>query len=353
MPRAFTLMELMVAMAMAAAIGTAAVMAGVQMQRTMTATRKHVVVWDEAKRVEEALLTLLQEAGGSPLTPATAIDIEQNTCAAIVGEVTIPACNGQDRVRITNVQATYQQTTGVLAPLPVCRVTGANGVVLDIATDAAGCSCLFPENPTGKGNVDDERSPWERRQGLLVRDNGDVVELNLHETKAGCRVNAPGASPGDLGAGKLVAITRRIVFTVPDPNQAGALQIQTWLDQRQGLVAPDSIPQANEVELFADNVYGFQLAEGFDGGGDGTVVDANSTTDDWVGNVPNDTQPAAISDDGLLRMIGVAVIVGRRSDQFAGETRRIYNGDPVTVPGVYLVEAQSKVALRNLNISVP
>lgn len=370
--RGFTLMELMVAMAMAVAIGTAAVMGGVQIQRSMAATRQHVVVWDEAKRVEEALLTVLQESGGSPLTPAQAIEVEQNTCPT---NGVIPACNGQDRVTVTNVQRTFQEPPACtfcpqkpLIALTPCTVMGNTGAVLQIATDTAGlCSCLFPGNPAalpptpaGTGAGDDERSPYERRKALLVRSDGSaVVELSLQETRAGCRVNVPpgfgNPTPPVLATflpGTLVPVTRHVYFTAADPATPGGLQIQVWRDGRQGLDPPNDTPEANEIELFADRVYAFQIARGLDYGADGTVNDTNSTGDDWFGNAVGDPDPPD-TDDHLLRMLGVGIIVGARSDRFSNQTRRIYDSALVNVPGVYLVETQSKVALRNLNISIP
>jgi len=356
--RAFTLMELMVAMAMTAAIGAAAVMGGMNIRRTMAATQQHIGVWDEAKRVEESLLTVLQEAGGSPLTPARAIRIDQNSCLPIVGAVTIPACSGQDRMEVTNVQRTFQAPPACgfcaaepIVPLSPCTVTGTTGVVLQIATDAASlCSCLFPANPVGKGAADDERSPYERRKALLVKTDGTVLEVNLRETKAGCSVNAPGAT--GLGPGTLIPISRHLYFTAPDPANPGALQIQVWRDGRQGLDPPNGTPEENEISLFADRVYAFQVARGLDFGADGTITDANSAGDDWFGNAVGDAVPAT-SDDHLLRMIGVGIIVGARSERFTNQSRRIYDGPLVNPAGVYLVETQSKVGLRNLNISLP
>jgi len=223
--------------------------------------------------------------------------------------------------------------------------------VLQIATDAASlCSCLFPANPVGKGAADDERSPYERRKALLVKTDGTVLEVNLRETKAGCSVNAPGAT--GLGPGTLIPISRHLYFTAPDPANPGALQIQVWRDGRQGLDPPNGTPEENEISLFADRVYAFQVARGLDFGADGTITDANSAGDDWFGNAVGDAVPAT-SDDHLLRMIGVGIIVGARSERFTNQSRRIYDGPLVNPAGVYLVETQSKVGLRNLNISLP
>jgi hypothetical protein len=51
-------------------------------------------------------------------------------------------------------------------------------------------------------------------------------------------------------------------------------------------------------------------------------------------------------------MVGVGVVVGERVAQ-TGTAAQVFDGASVAVPGIYLATATTKVALRNLNISVP
>jgi prepilin-type N-terminal cleavage/methylation domain-containing protein len=357
----FSLIELMIALAMATAISAAALMASAQIGRAMSDTRRSVVVFDEAKRLSEALISEFQESGGTPLAPHQALVVENGTCAAIAGatsEASIPACDGHDRVLVTTVRSTFVASDGTVRPLGNCDVESVSGSTLLLRRDPAGlCSCLFPEAPAGRGNVDNEPSPFARTTMTLVREaDGAVVRLNIHNTVRGCAVNAPpgaGNPPNSaLGVGSLVPVTQRLFFSAPDPSLAGARQIRVWTDVAHGTAAPDGVPQIDEVSLFADHVFSFQIARGFDAGDDGDLVDRSAIDDEWVGNVPNDTRPTSIADDRLLRMFGVGVVVGDRVANGANSAR-VFDGPRVSSPGIYLSTATTKVALRNLNISVP
>jgi prepilin-type N-terminal cleavage/methylation domain-containing protein len=55
--RAFSLLEMVVALAMSAVIAAAAVAAGAAINSVMGDNRRRAVVWDETKRLEEALLS--------------------------------------------------------------------------------------------------------------------------------------------------------------------------------------------------------------------------------------------------------------------------------------------------------
>lgn len=359
--RAFSLVELMIALAMATAISAAALMASAQIGRVMSDTRRRVIVLDEAKRINEALTTEIQESGGSPLAPNRAVVVDNGTCTAIAGSTTaanIPACDGNDRLLLTSVRTTFVTSTGVERSLGTCDVVSVNGSVLQLQADTNGnCSCLFPENPVGRGLVDDEPSPYSRSTVSLVRESdGAVFRLNVKSTVRGCALSVPagaGNPPNtELGPGVIVPVTQRLFFSAPDPTLPQARQIRVWSDVAHGSEQPDGVPSLDELSLFADHVYSFQVALGYDAGDDGDLVDSSATDDEWVGNVPADTRPSAIADDGLLRMVGTGIIVGERV-VLTGTPAQVFDGPTVATPGIYYATATTKVALRNLNISVP
>jgi hypothetical protein len=138
----------------------------------------------------------------------------------------------------------------------------------------------------------------------------------------------------------------------PDPTLPQARQLRVWSDVAHGNDEPDGVPSIDELSLVADHVYSFQIALGYDAGDDGDLLDRSATDDEWVGNARSDTRPASIADDRLLRMVGVGVVVGERVAQ-TGTAAQVFDGASVAVPGIYLATATTKVALRNLNISVP
>jgi len=356
--RGFSLIELMIALAMATAVAAAALMTSVQIGRAMSDTRRRVIVFDEAKRLAEALISEFQQSGGNPLTPQSSLIVNNGTCSPINGqtpEATIPACDGHDRILVTAVRTTFLSSTGRERPLSSCEVESVNGAVLKLRRDGSLCSCLFPESPAGRGNADDEPSPFSRTLVMLVRDNGTLQTLRVRGTVSGCAVNVPpgGGNPptSALSTGSIVPVTQRLFFTALDPSLPGARQLRVWTDVAHGGSEPDGQPSIDEISLVADHLYSFQIALGYDAGDDGDLLDRATRDDEWVGNVPVDTRPANIAADSLLRMVGVGVVVGERANQAVGA--RVFDGPQIDQPGIYMTTATTKVALRNLNVSVP
>ncbi len=350
-------------MAMATAVAAAGLVASVQISNAMGDTRRRVIAYDEAKRLAEALMTEFQESGGNPLAPHRALTVDNNTCLPIPSATeptaTIPACDGQDRIRVTAVRTSFTDSSGRVWPLGSCEVTGVSGRVLHIRRDENNdCSCLFPDSPAGRGNSDDEPSPFSRSTSVLVRESdGVAIKVRVSSTVSGCSVLVPtgGDNPSNSGlaAGSLVPVTERVFFTAPDPSLPGAMQLRVWTDTGTSSAAPDGEPSLSELSLVADHVYSFQITLGYDAGDDGDLLDRAADDDEWVGNAPNDTRPAAIADDRLLRMVGVGVVVGDRAGTLANPGLRIFDGPAVTTPGIFYATATTKVAMRNLNISVP
>jgi prepilin-type N-terminal cleavage/methylation domain-containing protein len=352
--RGFTLAELMISLAMATAVAAAALMASAQLGRVMSDTRRRAIVFEESKRLVETLVAEFQQSGGSPLGPHHALLVENGTCVAIAGATTaatVPACDGHDRVMVTSVRNTYVDGAGNERSLGSCDVVNVSGGTLSLRADTNGvCSCLFPDSSG-------QPSPYTRSKAVLVRErDGFVVPLNIRDVGSGCAVTIPtNTNPNVLPLleeGSLVPVVRKLYFTAPDPTLPGARQIRVWTDVAHGTTEPDSIPSLDEVRLFADHVYSFQVALGYDAGDDGDLLDRAAIDDEWVGNAVADTRPPAIADDRLLRMVGVGAVVGDRVVG-VGNNARIFDGATIAVPGIYVTAASSKVALRNLNVSVP
>ncbi len=323
-------------MAIAGIIALAAIGAGMFLNRTMVDTRKRAVLWDEAKRLEEAMLSQLQEAGGDPLRPHQAILVE-NDCAA---RDNMPDCDGADRITVTRVKADF----------PVCEVTGSSGANLQVEVDGAGKCCLFLDAL----GADVAESPWERQAALLVKTDGTVESLNLHETSVGpCTVNAPKGqgNPGvpALGAGTLVAV--EMVTVYPLQQASGDFQLVQWIDAPQAGVEANGVVDPAEMLLVADRVYDFQVTLGFDGNPeDGEAIDLGSASDEWFGNVAGDVLPAAITND-QLRMIGVGIVVGVPSAR--PRSAQVLDGPVRNTAGIYMATTRGAVMMRNLNIALP
>jgi prepilin-type N-terminal cleavage/methylation domain-containing protein len=337
--RAFTLLELAVSMAIATIIGAAAVGAGMLLNRIMVDTRKRAVLWDEAKRLEETMLSQLQEAGGDPLRPHESILVENN-CGARDG---MPPCFGADRITITRARPN----------VPKCKVTGAGGAVLNVERDAiTGVCCLF-SNING-GAV--ATSPFERVSAVLVRDNGSVQSINLHNaSEPPCNVNAPRGQGNpaslSLGPGTLVAVDAVTLYPARQSSVTGEYQLIQWTDAPEGAAVGDGVVDPSEILLVAERVFDFQVALGYDGNPEnGEAIDLASASDEWFGNAGGDALPAVITPD-QLRMIAVGIVVGTPSGRVVGA--QVLDGPARSAPGFYMATTRGSVMLRNLNIALP
>ena len=322
-------MEMMVAMSMAGIIGAAAIGAGMMLNRSMVDTRRRAVVWDEAKRVEEALLSKVQEAGGDPMASFQSIFVEDN-CAADPTRL-LPACAGADRITIVSAKAGS----------PVCAVE-VNGANL-MGTESP---CCITGAMTGPA--------------IFVRADGVAITLSLHSPNtSSCQVGAPPGQgnpvPPALGGtgtkGHLALTTVETLF--PRLKGAGEYELIQWIDTG----APgNGRADGAELRLIADRIYDFQLALGYDGNPeDGEVLDANSSTDEWIGNAEavGASLPSPLV-ASQLRMIDIAVAVGTPAQMFTNQPVQLLNRSaPINPTGIYLAATRGQVAFRNLNISVP
>ncbi len=325
--RAFSLIEMMVAMAIAGIIAASAIGAGMAINRVMVDTRRRVVVWDEAKRVEEALLSRVQEAGGDPMAAYQSVFVEDNCVADPVRN--LPGCAGADRITIVTARPGF----------PSCDVTNVGVVLKGVASPP----CCLTTDFTGAA--------------VLVKKDGSVVTLSLHSPNtSSCQVNAPpgqgNPGPAALGDGQLALITTQTIF----PRLKGATgeyELMLWTDK--GSPGNGKV-DASELQLFADRVFDFQIALGYDTNPeDGDVVDTNSTTDEWLGNaeaIPA-TIPASIA-ASQLRMVDFAVAVGAPAERFTDQPVQLLNRATAIQPAnIYLAATRGQVTFRNLNISVP
>ena len=108
--RGFTLMEAMVALAMAGVIIAGASSAVMAINRNVAEQGRRAAAWDEAKRLEEFLIARMQGAGGGEVRPFASVLVEDAQqapapnltgqypfqCRVIAG-ITDCATTGQDR----------------------------------------------------------------------------------------------------------------------------------------------------------------------------------------------------------------------------------------------------------------
>ena len=355
MTRGFSLIEMMAALAIAAVIIAGATGAVMNINRVVVDQSRRAAAWDEAKRLEEYLISVAQGVGGGVVRPQTSILFENAGdppppaippstggmgCRVISG---VPNCTdpdqGADRLTILHE----------LSGFPQCPIASTTGVNLNVGAGAAAC-CL----EDAVGGV----PSWDGVQALLVGSAGTAsVRLNSPNSSGPiCRVRAPpgqgsGVLPTALGAvgfpATLVVMSASTYFV---DRPAHALEYWTDLDG-------DGAATPNELTLVHDQVYDLQIAAGYDGlPDDGRLDDFRDDTDELLFNHTNDAlMPgngnfAAVT-TSQLRLVEIAIAGGTRVEiAGANEVQLLDRAAPISEPGVYLSHTSSKAFLRNLAV---
>ena len=115
-PRAFTLMELMVAIALAGVISAATTAAFMGLYRAQKRLEQQAEADQEAKFLLDVLLSRAQQAGGDQIRPWDALVVENNCAAATIGGVSLPACGGTDRVHLLRLDPSVPQAVLLTGP---------------------------------------------------------------------------------------------------------------------------------------------------------------------------------------------------------------------------------------------
>lgn len=323
--RGFTLIELMVAMAIGAVIAAGATSAMVMILRSTVRVEKQAEVDEDAKILLEALLGELQQVGGGSLRPYHSIFME-NDCASdtTVGSVTMPACNGSDRLHFLIIED----------GAPQCEITGSAGNLLRYSNTSDCC------DPTGAnaGNL-------AGRNIVAIRPAGGGWEARhchnqTQNPNAGgggnCRCNfPPGQSqynPPNPDNDPLIGGTMTI-------GRSASIYLDTATHTLKMLTDRGDDGDLEEYEL-APDVYSFQVELGFDTDGDGNV-DQWATAYDVAGSMRSQ-----------LRMIRIGLIVGTSvPSRERAQYEQVMGGAAVYVgpdDGILLRTVVGSTSLRNL-----
>lgn len=343
----FTLIEIMVALA-ASSILLAVGMFGFQeITSNMRKMEQASMANDEAKLLNEYMISSLQSAGGGGVRPWHAISVIDNWNG-----------DGSDLLDFFEIDPDS----------PECSVTARLGDQLDfnVITDpticdggATACCCVDMD---GDSTLD---AAWSGLSVLAVDSNGKrfpvvVTPTTLNTSYLGtpfCRLNFsrgfqssmhingadPFVPPGTIAVGLAyrykLDFANKILLYELDRNQDG------------------DVNDAGEVVQITDRVYDFQVALGYDiTPQDGKVDDTANQADEWYRNHTADAWDA----NGLagvertdLRMIGVGLTVGAPLGQLRGElvySKPIYNGPTRTATRTVFRSVVGKAYLRNLDI---
>jgi prepilin-type N-terminal cleavage/methylation domain-containing protein len=344
----FTLIEVVVALALVGVIAAAGTSIVLQLNRSLRVQAARMRADEEAKQLAEWLVFETRGLGGDALRPWEAIVVhagDDTTACAATGD--LPACDGSDRLVVSFVDNTL---------LP-CRLSGSNGANLTVNQipppgGGADVCCLdIADNAV----VSSAQSPWRGRGALLVDADGGLHPLRLHNRTSsggdGCAINVPGNLPASLDTSKvpngtLLGGSQRIYFRAPADDATRGLRkngLYEFTDADQ-----DSRFDTGEVVLIADNVLDLQVAFGHDRDGDTAVVDRSSEDDEWHGNHVDDVLPATV-DRQMLRMLAVGIVVAVPLPAGEGSTSaQIFDGPSRTGVDAQLRATVTRAFLRNI-----
>lgn len=336
--RAFSLIEVAVASAIAGVISAAAVASFAMINRQMVRMQSESLASDHAKSLVDLLVTDLQGVGGGPIRPWMATWVEDGYAVDALGRDAIFAADLTSPVRSDRI--TYAT---LVADAPTCTITAHVGATLTASTGSGGGCCL-------QELLDAGRIPGTTRTNayMILGERHRQVFLNP-PSAAACTATV---SPGPLSAidnppagdnfsnGVIVAARVRTLY------RTAGRELRLYEERSGEGPVPTITP--DETTRLAGNVADFQIQLGYDRENDGRLVDTSDGGDEWLYNVAAFEDPNTLPRDGL-RMIGVGVIVAiPLTDPTYRSSARIVGSPQVDGQRLHLRGAMGKAALRNI-----
>ncbi len=373
--RGFTLLEVMVASAMALAIVAAATSAVMMIIRTMNRTGQSSAMITEAQLLSEYLVAQVQGTAGSAVRPWMVTVVENNA-----------GPDNSDIYRFADIPSTLPTSamiTALVRPgtysLFVPTPTRAN-------PDKGRCGLAELRKDTDNDGFPDDRSnraarfstrDFANQQVILASPSGEtwrsvrLIEAGLEETLDGCFVRFEGSSAG-LNPNGFFKVADRI-----SESSRGTEDLEQWIGGQVAFVRArewryvkatpgqsgrlvEKLVEAGETQertLF-EGVLDLQIAVGYDFDPfDGTLSETrDGNNDEWINQRAGDSHSFSVLPTGLdspgskisvelLRMIDVAVVIALpRAERTLTVTA--FDGSPRTGPEARI--AGGRAYLRNL-----
>ena len=330
--RAFTMVEMLVSLAIASIITAVGTTAVVSLYRQTVEMRRSIALHEEGKILMEAILPELQAAGGDSVRPHMAISVQQGAAGA------------SDVLTIQQLAETSQS----------CPIQSKSGVNL-IAEVAGQPCCLAPLVGTGDYIT-------------LVSTSGNlwVTLLPAAINVSACKLQASAANIV-APQSQLLPPTATAATSPSDINGIDAVEFENaklsvmystkiYRTADDQLVREDALDDTGHgfVRILADRVYDFQVALGYDvPDADGVIQDFNNTNDEVLGNATGD----ALGSDGLLnatdadlRTVKVGIVHGVPLQAKAPNRVRVLDGALVFRDKTLLRATTGTASFRNLFI---
>ncbi len=324
--RGFTLVELLVTLAISSVIISAAVSGIVALNKQVISLERRAALHTEAKLLTEYFVSDLQAAGGGSFRPWSMIHVDNDFNDS-----------GSDRIVLAEVDE----------DLGECAIVGrsGSGANFTMSHPADGVCCLSVPSTTA----------WSNRTVMAVNKNGSIVKImkSNNANASSCKINFPPGHGGSV-ADELAKLPGDDTDFVD-----GAIAVvrikKVYVDHttHQLILEEDADSDGTlETHVIADGVYDLQAALGYDEDSDRTIRDTNDTADEFLFNHPSDEMgtggltEAKVTD---LRMIQIGLIVGVRM-QGSNGSAQTFDGPVRTATDTLLSATQGRAFLRNLSL---
>jgi prepilin-type N-terminal cleavage/methylation domain-containing protein len=354
--RAFTLLELSIALAMAGIVVAAAAATGVTVSRILKLEAKKSHADADSRRLVDFLLTNIQAVGGGPVRPWMATWLESQNCPARPNGSLGPCDGRNDRLTLVDVDPGRRTCTMV-------SMTSSQ-IVFEGPDSATGLCCFhWPGLPPGTGQDQYEGQPLMivtgRDRWAVHIGSGDIstpgtcvyglTGVDPLQGWTGTPGNAPVPSATFGNGSSVTPVVIRTLFVESDG--AGAPRLPRLVEWQDGAVDGTSNGEIDtgEVRLVFPGVVSFHAALGYDSAPvDGAITTTGGTTDEWFGNATGDTLTGLRAVD--LRMAEVGVVTAVGAVEPGPRTFQVLDGGAITSDRLMLRRAASRTYLRNVAV---
>lgn len=360
--RAFNLLEVAVASAMAGIIAVAAISSFAVLNRQLVKLQAESGASDDAKTLIDFLVTDLQAVGGGSVRPWMALWIEDGGDPASTAR-----CTNFGQTGCGTPQSSDRITYALVVPdSRTCPITAMNPT--HIFSDTSGSTCCLSRL------ADDDRGGYldgtDVKMHVVAINGASSRQISLSDFNPGGGLTACSMKylPGPLagidnadGDALLDSVDPSVTATSLVGGTVSAVAIRTiYLNQatkelfafeeKRDFNGVDVDVKPDERKRVASNVHDLQVQLGYDGNpADGRLVDLGTTTDEWLYNAPSDTLSGGLTFDDLrMAAVGVVVGVNVKDPNYTSSSAQVVGGGVKNVPGVHMRSGMGKAALRNV-----
>jgi prepilin-type N-terminal cleavage/methylation domain-containing protein len=352
--RAFTILELSIALAVAGIVVAAASSTGVMVGRLLKLEAKKSHADADSRRIVDFVLTNLQGVGGGPVRPWMSTWVEPQGCGARNG---LPPCLDNDRLTLVDVDFNRGS----------CTIESVSATMIDFeGPDPVTGLCCYAWFGVPTGGATDQYA----HMPLMLVSGREVWTVAIASTEVDastCQYGLSGISPlsdwtGAVGAAPVPAanltsafppgatatpVVIRTLFVESDASYASRpSRLVEWQD---GSVsgASNGIVDDGEVRDVFPGVVRFHMALGYDSNPfDGSVTETGGNDDEWFGNAAGDSM-SGLRTSGL-RMAEVGVVIALAAVDPGRRSSGVLDGPAFTSDRLMLRRATGRTMLRNV-----